>query len=64
MRPGSTVDLAPVLTNNGDINTTVLMRVMVPVVNGVSAYDYEVSSSWTRIQKLEYMSMVTVVKGN
>lgn len=46
VRPGSTVDLAPVLTNNGDINTTALMRVTVPVVNGSSAYDYEVSSSW------------------
>ena len=46
VRPGSTVALSPVLTNNGDINTTALMRVMVPVVNSVSAYNYEVSSSW------------------
>lgn len=49
IRPGSTVALSPVLTNNGDINTTALMRVTVPVVNGVSAYDYEVSSSWTLV---------------
>ena len=46
VRPGSTVDLAPMLTNNGDINTTALMRVTVPMVGGSPAYDYEVSSSW------------------
>lgn len=49
IRPGSTVALSPVLTNNGDVNCTALMRVTVPVVNGVSAYDYEVSSSWTLV---------------
>ena len=49
VKPGSTVDMAPVLTNNGDINCTALARVMVPVVNGTSAYDFEVSSSWTEI---------------
>ena len=49
VRPGSTVSLAPTLTNNGDINTTALMRGTVPVVNGSSAYDYEVNSSWTLV---------------
>ena len=49
IRPGSTVALSPVLTNNGDVNTTALMRVTVPVVNGSSAYDYEVSSSWSLV---------------
>lgn len=49
VRPGSTVSLAPTLTNNGDVNTTALMRVTVPVVNGASAYDYEVSSSWSPV---------------
>lgn len=49
IRPGSTVALSPVLTNNGDVNTTALMRVTVPVVNGVRAYDYEVNSSWTLV---------------
>ena len=49
VRPGSTVSLAPTLTNNGDINTTALVKLTVPVVNGSSAYDYEVSSSWTLV---------------
>ena len=49
VRPGSTVALSPVLTNQGDINTTALMRVTVPVVSGSSAYDYEVSSSWSLV---------------
>lgn len=50
IRPGSTVALSPVLTNNGDVNTTAIMRVTVPVVNGSIAYDYEVSPSWTEIE--------------
>lgn len=49
VRPGSTVSLAPVLTNQGDINCTALVKLTVPVVNGSSAYDYEVSSSWTLV---------------
>ena len=49
IRPGSTVALSPVLTNNGDVNTTALVKLTVPVVNGSSAYDYEVSSSWTLV---------------
>ena len=49
VRPGSTVALSPVLTNNGDINATALMRVTVPMVGGSPAYDYEVSSSWTLV---------------
>lgn len=49
VRPGSTVSLAPVLTNNGGNNTTALMRVTVPMVGGSPAYDYEVSSSWSLV---------------
>jgi len=49
VRPGSTVALSPVLTNQGDINCTALVKLTVPVVNGVSAYDYEVSSSWSLV---------------
>lgn len=51
VRPGSTVSLAPVLTNNGDINTTALVKLTVPVVKGASAYDYEVSSSWSLVDE-------------
>lgn len=50
VRPGSTVALSPVLTNNGDVNTTTIMRVTVPMVGGASAYDYEVNSSWSLIE--------------
>ena len=50
VRPGSTVALSPVLTNQGDIYCTALMRVTVPVVNGSSAYEYEVNSSWSLIE--------------
>lgn len=50
VRPGSTVALSPVLTNQGDINTTALMRVTVPMVGGSPAYDYEVSSGWSLIE--------------
>ena len=49
IRPGSTVALSPVLTNNGDINCTGIVRLTVPMVGGSPAYDYEVSSSWTLV---------------
>ena len=49
VRPGSTVPLSPVLTNNGDINCTGIVRLTVPMVGGSPAYDYEVSSSWTLV---------------
>ena len=49
VRPGGNVALAPVLTNQGDINCTALVKLTVPVVNGASAYDYEVSSSWSLV---------------
>ena len=50
IRPGGTVSLAPTLTNNGDVNTTALVKPTVPVVNGSSAYDYEINSSWCLIE--------------
>lgn len=49
VRPGSTVALSPVLTNQGDINCTALVKLTVPVVNGSSAYDYEINSFWTLV---------------
>lgn len=50
VRPGSTVALSPVMTNNGDVNTTAVVRLTVPLVNGSSAYDYEVNSGWSLIE--------------
>lgn len=50
IKPGAPVALAPVLTNNGDINATAIIRVTVPLVNGSPAYEYSVNSSWTLIE--------------
>ena len=53
MRSGSTETLSPMVTNQKDINCTWLPRLTVPLVNGVSAYDYEVSSGWSLIESDE-----------
>ena len=46
MRPGSTVALAPVPTNNGDIHATAIIVMSLLMVNGSPDFDYEVNSSW------------------
>lgn len=53
IKPGDSVALAPVLTNQGDVNATAIIRVSMPTVNGTSAYDYEINRSWTEIESDE-----------
>ena len=50
VKPGDTVSLSQVLTNNGSVPVTAIIRLTVPAVNKASAYDYEVNSSWTLIE--------------
>ena len=46
VRPGSTVALTPVLTNNGDIHEITIIVMNLLTVNGSPDFDYEVNSSW------------------
>lgn len=50
IKPSDTVSLSPVLTNNGDVDATAIISVVVPVVNGSPAYEYSVNSAWTLIE--------------
>lgn len=50
MRPGSTVALSPVLTNEGSVNATAIIRLIIPVVNNSPAYEYTIGSGWTGIE--------------
>ena len=49
IKPGDTVSAAPVLTNGGSVNAVGFLVLTVPVVDGTSAYDFGVNSSWTEI---------------
>lgn len=50
IRPGLSVDLSPVLKNQGNINSTALAKITVPVLSGSPMYDFEVNSSWSLIE--------------
>lgn len=48
--PGDTIDVAPVIYNDGTIQGTALMKVSYPVLSdGSSCYSWTVGSGWTKI---------------
>ncbi len=49
IRPGGSVSLSPVLTNQGDINCTGFIKVSVPTVSGAAAYEWDVEAGWTQV---------------
>ena len=52
IKPGDPVALSPILTNNGDINCTAIIRLSIPKnSDGTLAYDYDVNSSWTLVDQ-------------
>ncbi len=46
IKPGGSVALAPAVTNNGDVDAGVFIKVTMPVVGGTAAYSFEPDSSW------------------
>lgn len=50
VRPGGTVNIAPVITNMGSINGSAFIRLKMPIVGNDPAYDYEVASAWTEVE--------------
>ena len=63
IKPGGTVDLSPVLTNNGDINTTAFIKVAVPTISGSPAYEWETVSSWTQVDSYTDGNKSVVIYG-
>ena len=57
------MDLSPVLTNQGDINTTAFIKVAVPTISGSPAYEYEVDSSWTEVDEYIDGNKAVVIYG-
>ena len=53
IKPGDPVALAPVLTNNGDVDATAIIVLNLPMVGDAPAYEYEVNGSWTLIESDE-----------
>lgn len=51
IRPGETVNIAPSLTNNGDINCEAFIRLKIPEVEGEPAYVYEVNDDWNEVER-------------
>lgn len=50
IKHGDPVALSPVLTNNGSVNATAIIRVSMPTVNGSPAHEYTLGSGWTEIE--------------
>lgn len=51
IKPGGSVALAPAVTNNGDVDAGVFIKVTMPVVNGTAAYVFEPDSSWYLVEE-------------
>lgn len=65
IKPGGSVDLSPVLTNNGDINTTAFIKVSVPTIPSSTdaAYEWEIESGWTAVDSYTDGNKSVVIYG-
>ena len=50
IKPGGSVALAPAVTNNGDVDAGVFIKVTMPEVSGSAAYVFEPDSSWYLVE--------------
>ena len=49
IKPGGSVALSPAVTNNGDVDAGVFIKVTMPTVGGADAYGFETSSGWNLV---------------
>lgn len=49
IKPGGSVSLSPAVTNNGDVDAGVFIKVTMPTVDGVAAYSFEPAAGWNLI---------------
>lgn len=51
IKPGGSVALAPAVTNNGDVDAGVFIKVTMPTVDGVAAYAFEPGDGWNLVSE-------------
>ena len=51
IKPGASVALAPTVTNNGDVDAGVFIKVTMPTIGGADAYGFEASSGWNLVSE-------------
>lgn len=49
IKPGGSVSLSPAVTNNGDVDAGVFIKVTMPEVSGSAAYTFEAGSGWNLV---------------
>ena len=51
IKPGGSVALAPAVTNNGDVDAGVFIKVTMPAVDGSHAYTFEPAAGWNLVSQ-------------
>lgn len=51
IKPGGSVALAPAVTNNGDVDAGVFIKVTMPTIGGANAYTFEPGSDWNLVSQ-------------
>lgn len=49
IKPGGSVSLSPAVTNNGDVDAGVFIKVTMPTVDGSPAYTFEPAAGWNLV---------------
>ena len=51
IKPGGSVSLSPAVTNNGDVDAGVFIKVTMPTIGGADAYEFEPASGWNLVEE-------------
>lgn len=51
IKPSGSVALSPAVTNNGDVDAGVFIKVTMPTVDGSPAYEFEAGSGWNLVSE-------------
>ncbi len=51
IRPGGSLSLAPTITNNGSVDASAFIKVVMPAVSSAAAYEFSASSDWTKVDE-------------
>ena len=51
IKPGGSVSLSPAVTNNGDVDAGVFIKVTMPEVSGSAAYTFEAGDGWNLVSE-------------